>query len=55
MERNQNAIAAISHQRAIRIKFYNHFSRQSMKKTGRCREVIYFGKRKRGLAQVAEQ
>ena len=44
MERNQTTIAAVNHQRAMRIKFCNHFSRQSMKKTGRCREVILASK-----------
>ena len=39
MEHNQNMIAAINHQRAIRIKFYDQ-SASIAEKTGRCREVI---------------
>ena len=49
---NQNTSAAINDQLAIRIKYHDHswLFHQSLKKTGRCREVILVSW---GLALVA--
>ena len=42
MDHNQNTIATINHQRAIRIKLYHHswLFHRLLKKTGRCRGEI---------------
>ena len=42
MDHNQNTIATINHQRAIRIKLYHHswLFHRLLKNTGRCREEI---------------
>ena len=60
MEHNQNTIAAINHQRPIRIKFQDHsrLFHQSLRreKTGLCRKVIFWqsGARFRGRCRFLE-
>ena len=55
MEHNQNTIAAINHQRPIRIKFQDHsrLFHQSLRKKLAFVERLYFGSRGHALEGVA--
>ena len=55
MEHNQNTIAAINHQRLIRIKFQDHtrLFHQSLMKKLAVVEKLYFGSRGHALVGVA--
>ena len=57
MEHNQNTIAAINHQRPIRIKFQDHsrLFHQSLRKKLAFVERLYFGSRGRALEGVANK
>ena len=57
MEHNQNTIAAINHQRPIRIKFQDHsrLFHQSLRKKLAFVERLYFGSRGHALEGVANK